>query len=383
MADRNGSDFILSGQGLYLPRHLASQGGSQRADAAYNSAATQSPYDMGGLINAVSGLGTVNDKGSAARPNLYRQPLSDAELAVLYRYTARRLIDLVPNDCTRKGWQVDDPEIIGNPFASEEEALQVAERLRLAHVWARVFGGSRIWLVVHERSAVDLAAPLRPENVSEIKNLVVLTRDEYSPIDYDYDPESSNYRLPLHYRISPSVGGTAGEAVHYTRLLRFSGADLTATQLRANRGDGESLLECWWDALRNDQQIGASGAHLVQELSVFWIKLLKQAQKLSGGQQASPLQRLAAVNVSKSVANAILLHSDEEVGEVARNLSGFRDVSDDAERRLARVTGYPMPVLSGESPSGLNTDGESHRKIWQNIISSEQKRHYRAPLRFL
>ena len=165
--------------------------------------------------------------------------------------------------------------------------------------------------------------------------------------------------------------------------MSFTGSELTARGRRERRGDGESLLENWWEALRNDNQIGAAGAHLAQELSVFWIQLQNRAASLSSGQQTTLLQRLRALNVSKSIANAILLNEGEEVGEVARSTSGIGELSEDAKKRLAMVTGYPLAVLYGESPSGLNTDGDSHRKIWQKTISFEQRLHYYRPLLFL
>ena len=320
-----------------------------RADS-YSSAATQSPYDGSGMVNALSGLGTVNDKGAAARPNIYRQPLSAAELEYLYRHTARRLIDIVPDNCTRRGWQVDVPDVVGNPFQDIEARLQLQENFRMAHIWARVFGGSRIWMVV-------------------------LTPAEYAPMTYCSDPEDPAFRLPEIYSVHPGVGSVT-EHVHHTRLLRFTGAPLPKRSERANRGEGESLLECWWDALRNDNQVGSAGALLAQELSVFWIQLRSAAAMQTAGGSATLLTRLRALNVSKSIANAILLSEGETIGEISRSTGGFKDLSDDAKRRLAQVTGYPMPVLFGEAPSGLNTDGESHRKLWAQVIASEQERHY-------
>ena len=345
-----------------------------RADS-YSSAATQSPYDGSGMVNALSGLGTVNDKGAAARPNIYRQPLSAAELEYLYRHTARRLIDLVPDNCTRRGWQVDVPDVVGNPFQDVEARLQLQENFRMAHIWARVFGGSRIWMVLREKGNPALTEPLRVERVTGVSNLVVLTPAEYAPMTYCSDPEDPAFRLPEIYSVHPGVGSVT-EHVHHSRLLRFTGAPLPKRSERANRGEGESLLECWWDALRNDNQVGSAGALLAQELSVFWIQLRSAAAMQTAGGSATLLTRLRALNVSKSIANAILLSEGETIGEISRSTGGFKDLSDDAKRRLAQVTGYPMPVLFGEAPSGLNSDGESHRKLWAQVIASEQERHY-------
>lgn len=346
--------------------------------AVRQDAATQTPYDGGGLVNPLSGLGTVNDKGSAARPNLARLTLSNPELEYLYRFSARRLINIVPNDCTRKGWQVEVPDVIGNPFMEAESRLHIAARFRMGHIWARVFGGSRGWMVVREKGNPPLSTPLDPRKVTRFSNIIILTPDEYSPLSYCSDPEDDAFGLPDVYNISPM--GFTTRAVHHTRLLTFNGGELTRRGIRERRGNGESLLEAWWDALRNDNQLGAAGAHLAQELSVFWIQMKNRAAATTGGQASGMLSRLAALNISKSIANAVLLADGEKIGEIARSTAGFKDLSEDAKKRLALQTGYPLAVIYGESPSGLNTDGDSHRKIWTQIIAGEHKQHYDGPL---
>jgi hypothetical protein len=71
---------------------------------------------------------------------------------------------------------------------------------------------------------------------------------------------------------------------------------------------------------------------------------------------------------------------EEKFERVAANPSGFKDLSDHAKWELAALTDIPMTLLGGESPSGLNTDGESWWRMWCAVVAARQEERYRQPL---
>ena len=213
-----------------------------RADAYPSSTALQSAVDNGGLTNALSGFGTVNDKGAAARPNTARMPLNERELEALYLYVCRRLVDIVPDDATRKGGSIDDPEVEGHPFTEEDKRLEVWSRLWEADVLSRVFGRSAIWMVVDEEGDPDLSEPLDPEKVTRVHNLVALEKREYAVVDYDRDPKSPRYRQASHYQIAPGGGWGAARWGEGARLSASALRRGLPSALQAPPEPGRGLL---------------------------------------------------------------------------------------------------------------------------------------------
>ncbi|MFA9272276.1 MAG: anti-CBASS protein Acb1 family protein, partial [Baekduiaceae bacterium] len=143
-------------------------GGAARIDAIYNS---------------VSRLGGASDKGATALPDTSRTPLGMEHLDVLYRYSAygRRVVDIVADEETRKGWKVTDGSQAVDVLAEEVKRLQLSQRINQARKWARHAGGSLILMVVDEeadpkirRASDQLRQPLDLARVKRLRNLLVL-----------------------------------------------------------------------------------------------------------------------------------------------------------------------------------------------------------------
>jgi phage-related protein (TIGR01555 family) len=337
------------------------------------------------IYNAVSNLGSNRDSGALARPNTQRLYLEHDELVTMLRGTVyRRLVELHPKWATTKGWELTDDTDDEKPLFAAMRRLNVVQNFRRADTWGRALGESRILMVTSDPA--ELHEPLDPSKVTKLHRLEILDSREFSPLAYNTDPEVGTIGEPSLYNVHPRrVGVAVGvKVVHASRLLRFYGDDLPPSEIGFNSTGysswgADAIGQTIWDGIRNLSQTGAGGARLAQELSIAVFKV-DHSSKSAGDDRTAFLAKIRALSFMKSISNAVWLKPNEGFERVAANPSGFKDLSQHAERELTLLMGAPMVLLYGETPSGLNTDGESWQRMWGADVASHQEDRYRDPL---
>lgn len=356
----------------FVPRTDAAASPTMREDADLSGA---------GITNALSGLGGARDSGAMARPNLQREYLSPEELVALLRSSVyRRIVELKPRWATARGWSITDSTDEERPLVAALKRLGVQQRVREADVWARAFGESRILLVTDDPD--ELSEPLDPTRVRKLVRLEVLDKREFTPVRYNGHASVGVLGEPVTYRVHPCRPGVTvrtGE-VHASRLLRFYGDELPPSERAYNFGGwgADAVGQTLWDGLRHLAQTGSGGAKIAQELSIAVFKLNPGQQ--TGDQRAALLSKMSAMNMMKSIMNAVILGKDEEFSRVAATPTGFADLSNHARLELALLTGYPLTLLFGIAPGGLSTDGESWKEAWWSEVAAYQEERYRSPI---
>lgn len=346
-------------------------------------------YSGATISNGLSGLGGARDSGASGRPNLARDFLSEEELIALLRGTLyRRIIEMHPKWATTKGLSITDDTKDDRPLAKEFKRLGLLQAFRQADKWGRALGESRILLVTDDPS--PLHEPLDPQRVKRLIRLEVLDRREFSPASYNGDASLAELGLPETYHVFPRRSGVAyvTEPVHRSRLLRFYGDDLPPSERGYNwtgysTWGADAIGQTLWDGLRNLSQTGLAGARLAQELSIAVFKMANAAPKSSSDERSSFLSRLATLNMMKSIANAVWLGPGDTFERIAANPSGFRDLSEHAQMELALMIGAPRVLLFGDTPGGLNSDGESWQTMWFSDVASHQEERYREPAEYI
>lgn len=355
------------------------------------------------IVNEITGLGGPEDKGAAARPQA-RIPLSDAELAALYldNGIARRIVDVVPAEATRKGWTVTAAadEVGGkrpqvDAAADEDRRLGVVPKLTEAWSLARLWGHSLVLIVTddeipsifRDNPEAWLTQPLDPTRVRRVVALQVFDALEAWPIEYDADVRSPSFRDPLIWGLSPSIPGvtrgTAGRtptAVHASRVLYFRGRrrppslrHSTGHLLTGARSLDDSELRAVWDEVRNLAQTMAGGATLAQELRESVLKVSGLRALATSDQAAEVQARMRLMARAKSLLGMIVLGEHDEYSNNANPPTGFRELSTEAQAMLSAVTGIPLTILFGHAPAGLSTDDKSGRQSWDRVIRAQQE----------
>lgn len=349
------------------------------------------------IRNTLSGLGGANDKGTTGRPDTNRLPLTMGELTALYRFNgyAKRIVNLLPEDATRQGWRIVDETDDADPMADEDRRLKIPQVLCEGLRLGRLYGGGVVVPILEEDIPAEfknrpndwLRQPLDLSRVIRVKNLVAFDRYEAQPLDYDANISSPTFRAPLRWQVTPQVSGTltglgAGGTLvlHASRVIYLPGAELPPSLRYANGGFDESILEAFWDKVRNKESIDQAAALLAQELKINVLSIRGLAEAQTNDQAALFETRMRALVMGKSIANTVLLGEGEEFKTMATPFTGFEQLDENAMGALSAVTGMPRTKLFGEAPGGLNSDGKGQKTLWDVIVDAYQTDRCTEPL---
>lgn len=339
------------------------------------------------IVNTLSGLGGEQDKDAANRVG---EPyiLMDTDLEVLYRFNhyVGRIIDSPPNECTRRGWEIES-ELDEDPFQTEFAKLDLVQKLADADRWGRLYGGGAIILGIED--GVEPDKPVNPNTIRKIAYARVVDKKELTPLTFFVDFDDPRFGEPDVYQLTPrqAQGIHAGVPVriHADRVIRFDGVRLPKALELLNNSWGDSVVQRTWNALARlgvgEKAIGI----LLQELSLAIWKMQGLADVLSGpnGQELF-MRRIVAANISKSVCRAMVIDAEnEDFGRVSAKLSGAANLYDRLAQSLASAAEMPMTLLFGQSPGGLSTDDKSGRINWYDTMASRQVKAYEPHIRHL
>lgn len=339
-------------------------------------------------VNLLTGLGTGLDKRQARRfaPTNLLQGQQELDDLYIGDDMIARIVDLVPKEMTREwiDFKCDgDPELTKKVMAWMED-LQVPQRLQKALVYARLYGGSVCILGVDDGQPSNL--PLNHKKIKGFYWLTTLDRFSVRP-DLPYaDPFSPRYGQPSFYFIQNQLGTSQGEptrfndAIHESRLLRFDGVTTTPRRQQQNQTWAESVLIRVLDVVADFQATWNSVGYLMTDMSqaVFTIKNL--AKQLAANQRKAIETRFQLIEMSRSVARAILLDDGETFERKATPLEGVPLILDRFANRVAAAVDIPVMILMGESPKGLNATGDADTRHWYDRIHAEQEKLLRPAI---
>lgn len=360
------------------------------------------PQRADSIFNALSGLGTSKDKGQSNRVRGSRT-LAHAELETLFRDNtyARRVTSSLPDDCIRRGWairvqDVEDGESAEDPFAAEFKRLKLRQKMKMAHTWARLYGGAAIILGIDD--GLPASEPVNENGVRDIVYALVADRHELTPATWDDDPLSETFTLPLTYTYSPATGRGAKDdvrqpasalghsrnasSIHASRILRFEGRPVPARLASQVDYWGDSVLQSVWHVLSAYGMVEAGAAHIVHEYEIALMKV-KGLSTMIASQNGAELvaQRMAAFNLGKGLANMAVLDAEsEDYSRSTASVAGLADLWDRFAQALAAAAEMPLTKLFGQSPKGLSTDDKSGMRWYYDTVRSTQEFTYQPAI---
>jgi phage-related protein (TIGR01555 family) len=311
--------------------------------------------------------------------------LNDTLLEALYHDEdmAARIVEALPEDALRRGYSLsiegdEESELPGEAFEYEKR-IGFRRALREAAVWARCFGGAVVYLGIDD--GADEAQPVNEGAIKTVRFATVLTKRELTPSTYYDDPRKANFGEPELYELAhlTTPGGLAqelapGMRIHETRVLRLDGARTSLTRRQRNQGWSDSVLQKV-HAVLVQFNVGWQGtAHLLQDAAQGVFKMEGLIDMLTAGEKEALAARMELVDMSRSVARAVLLDAEkEEFSRDAPQLSGVPDTLRSFMLRLAAAARMPVTVLMGQSPAGLNATGESDTRMWYDRVEGYQE----------
>jgi phage-related protein (TIGR01555 family) len=347
-----------------------------------NPATAMTKMREDGWTNALTGLGLAStDKRQSTRFR-HTTILPDKTLTALYRGAGltRRIINLPATEMTRNWFTINGDD--QDKVLQKLEELSAQEAYTDAMVWARLYGGAVIFMGINDGGKAE--EPVNVENIKEVWGLTVFDKTDVVIVDASIsrDPNSPFFGKPTIYEITPITGGTSFK-VHASRLIRFDGAKIPNQQLHENNGWHDSVMQSIYEQLRQIGGVYDNAEFIVEDFVQTIIKVDNLLQMIASGQDDQVKQRLNLIDLSKHVANTILLDAKEDYAKHSSTVTGLDTLLDRFMMYVSSVTGIPVTLLMGRSPAGQNATGESDIRMWYDSIRSAQRAILRPRLETL
>lgn len=360
---------------------------------------------MDGWENIVTLIGTAKDKRQGGRikrpaPNVnYRQfedlYFGDDLAATIAELPAREMVrgwfdvtadDPALND-SKDGRTGEDDEAtteekitVGKRVGQELDVLDAQESVFEALVWARVFGGSLLFLGIDDGGGDDpesLAEPLNEDNIQSFDHLTVFDRWDVHIHSRTTNPSDPNFGRPEFYTINTTTldGHKAlpGDKIHHTRFIRFDGTLVNRRRTRENGGWADSIYVRLDELIRDYNLAWNSIAHILQDFAqaIFKMRGLKDA--LLSDKDDHVHKRMAIIDRFRSSMRAIPLDAEgEDFERKATPVAGLADLMDRFALRLAAGARQPATLLFGQSPAGMQATGASDIRFFYDQIAAMQ-----------
>lgn len=337
--------------------------------------------------NATANLGWgERNQLSGARYTRGNQTRDWQQLAAMYRgsWMVGVAVDCVAEDMVRAGI-----EITGPIKPQDAEALQgdlrrllIFERLSETVKWSRLFGGAIAVMLIDGQ---DTSTPLRLDTVApgQFKGLLVLDRWRVQPSLTNLVSElGPDLGLPEFYKVNADAPALRGQDIHYSRVVRMTGIDLPYHDAIAEQLWGQSVVERLWDRLISFDSTTVGAAQLVFRAYLRTIKLKGLRANLGGNDiaRAAVERHLEFIRAGQSNEGLTVLDAEDDFATQSYTFSGLDSVLIQMGQQLSGALQVPLVRLFGQSPSGLNSSGDSDLRTYYDGIDQKREARLRDPV---
>lgn len=338
-----------------------------------NPASPNGPRSVSdGLLEALSGIGT--DKDKLANTSFRLNILMPDQAVTAYRsdWIARKIVDIPPYDMTRewRTWQADEDEI--TRLEDYEETLGVQRKVKSALTKARLHGGSAIILGVNQGTNDQ---PINYEGLGKdaLQFMHVVTRNELAEGPIEMDITSPWYGEPQFW--THTNANASMMKIHTSRVVPFIG--MPTENVSSTSGGsiwGDSILQVVADAVKAAGLVLGAGAQLVAESKIDIIKIPGFSENIATKAYEDNLRkRFTIANFVKGVYSMLLIDREEEWQRQNASFSGLPDMLHLYLLAASGAADIPAVRFLGQSPTGLNSSGESDIRNYYDSIASKQK----------
>ena len=319
-------------------------------------------------VNGMTNLGTSNSRIN--NTSVAYSPLLDSStLDEMYKSNgiAQKIVNIIVDDAMR-GFIEADYDLL-----KEMNRIKLKQSITEGCYFGRLYGGALI--VVFVDDGLELNKPIDYKRVDKIITIRVFDKTQVSllPEDLNTNYGSEHFGEPEFYTIRSNNKGAEQLSIkiHRTRCFLVNGAPTTNRAKLSNGGWDSSIIQSCYGALRNYGIVTSSSAEIIQDFIqvIFKINGLDQKMSQEGGAQTIKA-RLEYIDLSKSVANSVLIDSQEDYEKKASSVSGLSDLWDRFSEVLCSVTGYPVTKLFGRSAAGLNSTGVGDMKNYYDMVEA-------------
>lgn len=350
-------------------------GSAFRGDSATQAAQTyleQAGERLDGWFSAQLGLGGYRDK--ATMMQFYGNGRMTSQVKdQLWRGSGlvQKIINKPTDDALRAGIDIRHKQAEDLAAALRQDDFDFWTMASKGLKLADAHGGSVTILDVNDGQS-DLTQPVNEDKIKWVRS-------------WFQEPISSTYAKPVQfsaeytsdiYRIEFSNGTST--LMHKSRLFVFDGIYAGPWNRYTNQGWGESILDIIYEPLRNFESDHGASSTLVKDFTQSVIKLAgfdSQTRANSSNAVAGAKERMKAMEILRSVVNAIVIDSNEEFQRYSTTVTGLSDLIEIGKSYLATVTNIPRTILFGEPPPASigGNGGISQRQDWHDTVSDRQE----------
>lgn len=288
-----------------------------------------------------------------------------------------KIVDMPADLATARGITIENG---GDGIEGELDRLKVLDSLSDALRWSLLDGGGAI--VVMSADAGKLAEQLDAETIQVIEELQVVSivNIKAGPLSYQ-DPAQRNYGMPILYEVRFN-GAREHVWVHESRLIEVPGAPRGTDAVEftripwAGRGLGSATIKAvqrWRDGVKWSEKLLERSQQAVHKMTGL-------AQMLMAQQEAVVRARIDLVDSNRTAINGVAVDKDDDYTILSPGMSGVKDTLQEMAVAVAAESGYPITVLFGRSPGGLNASGDSDWDIVYQSVGQLQRRRVRPAL---
>lgn len=348
----------------------------QKAPAGANSVHTGDSFQN--LANRTGmGAGSQQDASNYGFSPVSRNRI---QLEQCYRssWIAGQAVDAYAEDMTREGIEFMgdiDPDKI-EQLQRRITHLQIYDALCSTTKWARLYGGAIAVMLIDGQK---VETPLRNDTITkgQFKGLLVLDRWVVQPSLQDLITDlGPDLGKPKYYDVIADAGGLVSMRIHHSRLIRMEGVELPYWQRISENGWGQSVLERLWDRLIPFDSVTQGAAQLVYKahLRTYKVKGLRQILAAGGPAEKGLMKQIDMIRLYQSNEGLTLMDGEDGFEAHAYSFSGLSDMILQFGQQISGAVGIPLVRLFGQSPSGLNSTGESDIRNYYDNISKDQEK---------
>lgn len=334
-----------------------------------------------GWTNVLTGLGRRGKDRSVSTHMKDFEILGVDELANLYAGDgpATKIVDCVAEDMTRNSWRVNGDDAQETLYKLGEE-IDLTAKVTEAMKWQRLFAGAVI-VKEYMGDGARLESPVRKNARLVRLRVYSAPQVELHSSKFSDDPSSPYYEEVEVFQIKKKYGGTF--RVHASRCEVLKGKPWAFSPTKKYSLEqkywGMSELQAPYLAISILGAFVQGIGHAGQEMAVSKYRLSNLMQILAENSTDALYARMEAIEMSKSLINAVLLGKDEEWGRDQLSFVGLPEVFDRLAMMVSGASNIPVTKVFGRSAAGLNSTGEGDTRDYYDMLNSKQTQ-FLAPL---
>ena len=295
-------------------------------------------------------------------------------------------VDCVADDMTREWIEIKSgakPDQIEKVYGMMRK-MQIPQSFNGVTKWGRLYGGA---LGVYMIEGQRLDTPLRIDTVKpgQFQGIICLDKWMVTPnLMTAVTQPGPDFGDPEYYDITTQTPNLPipRQRLHYSRCFRVEGVELPFWQKQAENMWGISVLERLYDRLTAFDSTTQGAAQMVFRayLRTLSVEGLRDVIANGGKAYDALVQNMDMIRRYQSIEGLTIIDAKDKFEGHQNTFAGMSDIIARMGEQISGALQVPLTRLFGQTPGGLNSDGDSSMRIYEDSIKRQQERWYRRPL---